>query len=235
MCGNLSIAQILPAPEWFELRMGWRKGGGGWIGWLSARQELQFDRPASLGRRAWQNFRVFHVRKWEEWEQCIFDCTGCHCRVQHKPMLEKHMRSEHWKGQKSRVALTVSVKIPLSHRVHISPFSPLWMNTSIFCLKTSWQINRFLLLSRGPASKLVPSLSLMLVLLVLLKWLAGGVIKGLVFHALFNALSWQNFSPLCSCPIFCVGEFLAPFWQVRVCESEQICTNKFSHFGSEVP
>ena len=29
VCGNLSIVQILPAPEWFKLRMGPRKGGGG--------------------------------------------------------------------------------------------------------------------------------------------------------------------------------------------------------------
>ena len=60
-------------------------------------------------------------------------------------MLRKRRRSEHWKdlGQKGRMALTVSVKMSLSHRVHISPFSRPSMNTSIFCHNLDFPTNQF--------------------------------------------------------------------------------------------
>lgn len=110
--------------------------------------------------------------------------------------------------------LAVSVKIPLSHRVHISPIQATKMNTSIFCRNTSQQINQ------------VPGLKswspLMLVLLVLLQWLTGRVIK----EVSFLGLSWTDFSPLGPVQFFSRGLWKAnfeepPFWWTGV---GQVCT-----------
>ena len=114
-------------------------------------RELEFDiRVARWGlrRRLRLNLRVFRVRKWGEWLQAVQD-TACRYNEQQESVLRKRGRSEHWKdlGQKGRMALTVSVKMSLSHRVHISPFSRPSMNTSIFCHNSDFptkQLNRSL-------------------------------------------------------------------------------------------
>ena len=110
--------------------------------------------------------------------------------------------------------LAVSVKIPLSHRVHISPIQATKMNTSIFCRNTSQQINQ------------IPGLKswspLMLALLVLLQWLTGRVIK----EVSFLGLSWTDFSPLGPVQFFSRGLWKEnfeepPFWWTGV---GQVCT-----------
>ena len=155
MCGNLSIVLILPPPEWFELRMGPRKGGGGWIGWASTwlyRLTRAWVWQTSVFffflARSWQNFRVFRVRKWEGGcKQCIFDCTVCHYKVQQKSMLERHTSIEHcgswtkgsggsmWRSLSKFLFITAFISPP------IHPSRP-QMNTSIFCTSTARQINQ---------------------------------------------------------------------------------------------
>ena len=123
-----------------------------------------------------------------------------------------------------------SLSKSLFHTAFISPHSdhPNKWTLQYFASRINRSLEVLMLLSSISMYCVEP---LMLVLLVLLQWLAGGVIKGLVFptsHCLpsshFSKLYHDKTFPSCFCPIFFLGEFwaAAPFWQVGVGRSAQI-------------
>ena len=144
-------------------------------------------------------------------------------------MLRKRGRSEHWKdlGQKGRMALTVSVKMSLSHRVHISPFSRPSMNTSIFCHNSDF-----------PTKQLNRSLTWSVPKLVLLVFSTSDWQQGLsrLYFSPHPLLPPQTFPRVISAQLFPFRaqpnlfrglsrtnfDNLSPFWQLEWVKSVQI-------------
>ena len=179
MCGNLSIVPILPTPEWFELRMGPRKGGGGWIGWASTwlysltragvwQTSVFFFLVDSALLTKFQGVPCQEVGGRVQAVHIWLHCVPLQCATEINAW-EAHEEWALWKLDK-RVGwlhVTVSVKIPLYHRVHISLHSAFYPKWKLQYFART-QPNKLIkvLLSWYLASSLV--FSLMLVLLVLL-------------------------------------------------------------------